>query len=185
MARVPLSESGRRVGGGRGRGRTIIYPAWQRRLIRTHVQTQPEPVVEDTYVESSTDEDPDEPDHISISSDSVHSETGLSPTMISISSDDTTESSLSPFSEYFNMNIATLETEDLDPEWAMETMVALVEAVQESPRNGFTRGISEGLDGHIEEFARLVTKGMNTRIASSTYLMALGSRYCGISPSYP
>ncbi|CAN8289138.1 unnamed protein product [Cochlearia groenlandica] len=155
MARVPIGEGRRRVEGGRGRGRTIIYPAWPRRAIRTPVITPPEPeqVVEETYVE---EEDPEEPDHISISSDTVHSETGSSPTIISISSD-TEESALSPFTEYFNMNIATPETEDLGPEWAMETMAALEEETQDSPRNGYTRGIIEGPDGHIEEFVRLVT----------------------------
>ncbi|CAN8323584.1 unnamed protein product [Cochlearia groenlandica] len=155
MARVPLGESRRRVEGGRGRGRTIVYPAWQRRAIRTPVLAPPEHerVVDETYVE---EEDPEEPNHISISSDTIHSETGSSPTVISISSD-TAESALSPFTEYFNMNIATPETEDLGPEWAMETIATLVEEAQESPQNGYTRGITEGLDGHIEEFFRLVT----------------------------
>ncbi|CAN8323572.1 unnamed protein product [Cochlearia groenlandica] len=36
-------------------------------------------------------------------------------------------------------------------------MVALIEVVQDSPRNGYTRGMSIGLDGHIEDFVRLVT----------------------------
>ncbi|CAN8323575.1 unnamed protein product [Cochlearia groenlandica] len=85
----------------------ILIQMARKRAVRTQVQTPPEPVIEEAYVENSTDEDPEEPDHISISSDSVNSETGSSPTVISISSDETPESALSPFSEYFNINIAT------------------------------------------------------------------------------